>query len=370
MASTEELVFKRMIDQSLESFLIYNIAEARFIYANSSFESITSSACEQLLSDPAALIETIHPEDQQLARKIFNRLLRKTSSTLLDFRIVRADESVRWIKLRVYPLFDGTKIEYLIGILEDDTARKAAIFNMEKVNGWKDSLLEILAHDLRGPIGIIKMLASAIDQQLQVGGNKKIRQWTKMIEEISMRNIRLIHDMIKRESLDTEGVEISLERVDLVWEIGHLMQIYISSETETLKKFRFTHSHEKIFAQVDSMKLMQVINNLISNAIKFTGEQGHINVHLEKLERTVLVTVSDNGIGIPRSMLPMLFNKYTAAGRTGLDGQESVGLGMWIVKTFTEAHHGRVWVESEESRGSTIYVEIPLGELEELIEKD
>ena len=157
------------------------------------------------------------------------------------------------------------------------------------------------------------------------------------------------------------------ERVDLVWEIEEVMKIYKSSAAEAQKQFEFTASQEAIYAQVDSMKFAQIINNLVSNAIKFTGTDGLIKVKIEKLEKTALISVSDNGIGIPKSMQPLLFKKYSPAGRKGVDGQESVGLGMWIVKLFTEAHGGTVWFESEENAGTTFYVEIPLGKVEELI---
>jgi len=355
-----------MADRSEDTFLIYDITESRFIYANASFEEIMKRSCEQLLNDPGSMLEAIHPEDQQVAIKVFQNLLRKTSNTLLDFRILRPDNTERWIRLKIYPVFDGKKIKYLTGIMEDDTARKVGIFSMQKLNGWKDSILEILAHDLRGPIGLVKTLTSAIERQLEGNEKNDILKWTKMIRDISHRNIELIQSLIKKETLDSSGVEVSKERVDLVWEIGEVMKIYKSSSNDTSKQFEFTWSQEAIYAQVDSMKFAQIINNLVSNAIKFSAQNGIIKVNIEKLEKTCLITVSDNGIGIPKSMQPILFNKYTKAGRKGFDGQESVGLGMWIVKLFAEAHGGTVWFESEENKGTTFYVEIPLGEVEEL----
>ena len=100
---------------------------------------------------------------------------------------------------------------------------------------------------------------------------------------------------------------------------------------------------------------------MVSNAIKFTGENGRIKVHIEQLEKTFLITVTDDGIDIPKKLQPILDNKYTQAGRSGLEGEESVGLRMWIVKTLTEAHNGKVWFESAPKKGSKFYVEIPLG---------
>lgn len=369
MSGREDILLKKMIEKSEEAFLIYDIVEGRFVYVNASFETITKRSRDLLFSDPSSFLDVIHPEDEALAKKVFKHLLRKKTSTRLDFRIVRPDHTERWIRLKTYPLLRDQKIEFITGILEDDSARKASILNMQKINGWKDSILEILAHDLRGPISMVKMLASAIDQQLEGNDNKEIQKWTRMIEEISRRNIELIHTLVKRESLDTAGVAVNKERIDLVREIAEVMKIYDNAQKSAQKYFEFTHSHEAIYGQVDSMRFLQIINNLVSNAIKFTPAGGIIKVHIEKLETSALITVSDNGIGIPQHLQGKIFNKYTEAGRRGLDGQEPIGLGMWIVKSFTEAHGGNVWLESEEGKGTSVYVEIPRG-YEEFEEHD
>ncbi len=285
-------------------------------------------------------------------------MLTKKTKSVLDFRICRPDKTERWIRLKVYPVIKGDKVEYLTGMAEDDSARKASIFNMQKVNGWKDSNLEILSHDLRGPIGTVQMLSSIIGKNMPE--NKEVQKLTNMISEISKRNIVLIQNLLSREAIDTADVEISKERLDVVWEVHQAMDIYIESQKDLNKDIKFTHSHDQIYAELDSMKFLQIVNNLVSNAIKFTEENGCIDVHIEKLEKTFLITVADNGIGIPRKLHPILFNKYTQAGRTGVEGEESVGLGMWIVKTLTGAHKGKVWFDSEPKKGSKFYVEIPL----------
>ncbi len=302
----------------------------------------------------------IHPEDQEYVRENFNSLLTYKVNSFLDFRIVRADGVERWVKLKVYPILEKDKVKYLTGILEDDSARKLGIFNMQKINGWKDATLEILAHDLRGPISIVAGLAKAIGKKLPENENREIHEWTRMIAEISRRNINLVQDIIRMESLDTVGVEVNKERTELVWEVNEVMKVYLNSQLKAEKHFAYTHSHDFIYAEVDCMKYLQIVNNLVSNAIKFTGRGAKITVHLEQLENTVLTIVSDNGIGIPKSLQPLLFCKYTKAGRKGKDGQKSIGLGMWIVKSYTEAQGGRVWFESTENIGSKFYVEIPL----------
>ena len=350
-----------MINQSDEICFIYNTTDNHFDFVNEAFEFITKRKCKELQENPVRLLEIVHHEDLAYVKKGFAKLLTAESTSLLNFRIIRPDHTQRWIRLKVTPIIEDGKILFLSGLGEDDTARKASIFNMQKVNGWKDANLEILSHDLRGPIGTVQMLTSIIDKKLP--GNPELHRLTKMIADISKRNINLIQTLLKNEFLSTAEVDISKERIDVVWEINQAMDIYLLSQENIKKRIQFTHSTEQIFAELDSMKFLQIINNLVSNAIKFTGDNGEIKIHVEKLETTFLVTVKDNGIGIPKTLQPLLFKKYTEAGREGLEGEESVGLGMWIVKTLTQAHDGQVWFETETNKGTTFYVEIPLGSI-------
>lgn len=363
MDKSEELVLKQMTLHSDEVYFIFSPKEARFTYVNQAFEEVTKRKCRELLENPKLLLRVIFPDDLKYVKNHLKVIQKKKTKTFLSFRILRPDHTERWIRVKVYPILEGNEIQYLCGVAEDDSARIASIFNIQKVNGWKNSTLEILSHDLRGPIGTVKMLASVIAKKIPE--NQEVHKLTELIEDISRRNIDLIKNVLQRETLDTAEVEMSKERVDVVWEVKQSMDIYIKSQEALEKKLEFTYSHEKVFAEVDSMKFLQVINNLVSNAIKFTPAQGHIKVHLEKLENTFLITVADNGIGIPRSLQPILFKKYTKAGREGLEGEDTVGLGMWIVKLFTNAHGGKVWFESEVKKGSKFYVEFPLGVIED-----
>lgn len=356
-ANKKAEVLSRMSDLSDEIFFIFDTNESGFAYVNEAFQFITKRETSELYETPKHLFKIIHKEDLGYIKKAVKLLLTKKTRSLLDFRICRPDNTERWIRLKVYPIIEQGKIAYITGTAEDDTARKTSIFSMQKVNGWKNSNLEILAHDLRGPIGTVQMLSSVISKNLPE--NKEIQKMAHIIEDISKRNIILIQNLLTRETLDTAEVEISLERLDVVWEIRQAMGIYIEAQKSIQKDISLTHSHDHIFAEIDCMKFLQIINNLVSNALKFTDNNGRIKVHVEQLEKTFLITVSDNGIGIPKSLQPTLFKKYTKAGRKGLLGQESIGLGMWIVKTLTEVHKGQVWLESEPKKGSTFYVEIP-----------
>ncbi len=362
MNTSSDFILKKMADDADEVFFTYNAEQRKFDYLNEAFEKITKVKIAHILETPELLSTIIHPDDLEYVTINFKHFLRHPAVNLISFRIVRPDQVERWIRLKLYSLVKDEKVGFLYGFAEDDTARKLSLLNMQKVNGWKNSTLEVLSHDLRGPIGTVKMLAHVIAMKLPE--NPEIHRLTELIESISKRNIELIKTVLKRETLDTASVEIIKERLDVVWEIRQVMEIYIKSQDALEKKLTLTSSDEEIFAMIDSMKFIQVINNLVSNAIKFTAKNGCIDVHIEKMEETVLITITDNGIGIPRKLYPLLFDKYTQAGRPGVQGEDSVGLGMWIVKSITQSHGGTIWFESEVDKGSKFYLDIPIGTLE------
>ncbi len=137
------------------------------------------------------------------------------------------------------------------------------------------------------------------------------------------------------------------------------MDQYKNSEQDIAKTFTFNVSNDPIFMMVDDYKFGQAINNFISNAIKFTKDDGTIDVNIEEKQNTVLFTVSDDGIGIPAKYQEDLFDRFTKARRPGLKGEPSVGLGMSIIKLIVDWHGGEIWFNSQENKGTTFFIELP-----------
>jgi two-component system sensor histidine kinase VicK len=351
-------VFRQIGDQHTDVYFVFDLEAGKFVYLNAAFEAVWQKKVDEVMADPALLAATIHPEDRIFVEESYRKFMEDREKMDLDFRIEWPYTTDRWIWLTLFPLGQGEKAEWVAGVIKDDSPRKKNLFNMQKINARKDSMLEILSHDLRGPIGIVQSLAAVIEKKLPKSDNDSTRQQLQMIQQICKRNIDLIRDLIHQEFLESAEVEVSKERLDLVWEINEVTVQYRNAQENLSKVFELTSSQERVFAMIDSMKFMQVINNLISNAIKFTPDNGIIRIHIEKKENTIVVSVSDNGIGIPEKNQPFLFDKFTKARRPGLKGEESVGLGMSIIKTIVEMHDGKIWFESQENKGSTFYIQL------------
>ena len=120
----------------------------------------------------------------------------------------------------------------------------------------------------------------------------------------------------------------------------------------------FISSVEKVYADISRDKMMRAITNLLSNSIKFTRETGKIELSISLKDKRPLITIRDNGIGIPKNKQPFLFEKFSVARRAGTKGEKSTGLGMFIVKEIIDKHTGKLTFESEENKGTSFYIEL------------
>lgn len=112
--------------------------------------------------------------------------------------------------------------------------------------------------------------------------------------------------------------------------------------------------------KLNKLKFRRVIDNLITNALKFTEAGGYIRVYSHADHSIVNITVSDTGIGIPDDLQPVIFDRFTKAGRHGLDGEVSTGLGMSIVKQIVDLHQGTISLTSDEHQGTKFVMSIPI----------
>jgi two-component system, OmpR family, sensor histidine kinase VicK len=334
----------------------YETGSRKFTLLNPAFEKVWHKTRKSVLDNPAVLMKTIHPEDKPHVEQVFREVAEGAIIRNLEFRILLRDKTERWVCVKPRLAEDSSAI---IGYADDITEQKQYNNTLKKYSDKKNAILNILSHDLAGPLSMIHNLSTMLEEDLRSTGNGELTQLISLIERTSLQGMQLIQDFIKQEFLESASVDLIRRRVDLVQKIRESMEEYQFTQAMTGKTFHFLYSSEKVFLNLDDAKFLQVINNLISNAIKFTPDGGEITVSLEEKEKTVLIQVADTGIGIPEKYHAILFDKFTRARRPGIKGEPSVGLGMSIIKTIVEWHQGQIWFESQENKGTTFYIEVP-----------
>ena len=247
----------------------------------------------------------------------------------------------------------------LSGTAQDVTVEQEYLRNADKFMAKKNTTLEILSHDLAGPFNMMQQLADVLAEKTQVLDDPLVQKLIGVIQNTCRDSSNLIRDFVDSEFMESANVELKRVRVDLAAALRQVMETYQQGEHLVAKQFSFHSSHPEVFVELDHNKFLQVVNNLVSNAIKFTREGGSIAVRLEQHPQHVLLAVADDGIGIPAKYHPVLFDRFTKARRPGLRGEKTTGLGMHLIQTLVRLHQGSIWFESADNQGTTFYIQLP-----------
>ena len=268
--------------------------------------------------------------------------------------VITCFKNQRW--LRIIP-HGGIKPELtvLYATLEDVTNEMSNDGMLVKYANKKNSILHMLAHDLRGPLGVASALLATMLDPANPNQDVKVSYLSKILAQ----SVNLIDDLTNREQLDAMEVMLCKKQLNVVKILADYMEECWRSGQLSEREFEFRCDVEEIYIELDNSKFMQVINNVISNALKFTHPGGKIVLGITETDAAVEIRVTDDGIGIPEDLLPVIFEKYTPAARPGLNGEPTIGLGMSIMKLIIEWHEGSIRCESEEGKGTTIFITLP-----------
>ncbi|RBQ06309.1 PAS domain-containing sensor histidine kinase [Pedobacter miscanthi] len=355
MARLNNELFCKLGDLSVDGYFIFEPEQQNFLYLNKSFGEIWELELDQVFANPQMIMENIHPEDLQHVKSCYEECLEDRTEKKYEFRLMFPGRE-KYVRIIIYAIEEG---RLMVGTVEDITVMRHNKIHIEQINARKNITLEVLAHDLKEPLGMMKLTASSMEDGIAQTGDVQMMNSLAFIKDMCERNLLLVRSMINREFLKSSVIEIGKERADLVWELRDVVRFYKRSKLGKTKNIKFTCSAEQIYLHLDSMKFLQVINNLISNALKFTDDYGYIGIHAEELENTVLITVTDNGIGIPDELQPGLFDHLPETLRPGLKGEESGGFGMGIIKAIVDLHQGKIWFKSKTGVGTTFFIELP-----------
>lgn len=232
-------------------------------------------------------------------------------------------------------------------------ARAAA----EWANEQKEQLLAVVSHDLKNPLHSLMLNVALIQRTLPAESLHKASGVLKVMERSLQRMNHLISDLLSISKLESGTVDLELKEHSAADLLRDAVQLLMPIATEQLVKLEMDPNlPADCLVCCDRERLLQVLSNLVGNAVKFTGRDGRVWVGVEPEAREVRFSVSDTGPGIAREHLNFVFDRYWQARQTRRLG---TGLGLSIAKGIVEAHGGRIWVESELGKGSIFQFTIP-----------
>ena len=250
-------------------------------------------------------------------------------------------------------IYSRTKLKSLNQkIISKNTELQNILHELEKAQRENSWILKVLAHDLRGTIaGSINVYEIFI---LNQNLSPEERRMLEMLEESNQDALKTISDLlnIKTGNAALKKTEVDLNK--LILESVTLLQYKATEKSQTLKT-----KVSPITVSVNKEKMRRVLDNILSNAIKFSAPESEILVELVEKEENVVISVADKGIGIPDEYRSKLFELSPQIRREGTFGEESFGLGLYICKQIIDQHKGRIWIETNNGEGTIFFIEFP-----------
>ena len=235
---------------------------------------------------------------------------------------------------------------------------------LQRTISGRDKLYSVIAHDLRSPIGSIKMVLNMLLLNLPASSiGKDMHEMLNMANRMTEEAFSLLDNLLKWTKSQIGRLNVVYQQFDLVPIIQGVIEIFsIAAELKNIRLRVEIPDTLEVYADCDMMKT--VIRNLISNAMKFTPEGGDITIRVRQDAQAAIVEVSDSGCGISKENQAKLMKPSTHFSTFGTKNEEGSGLGLLLCQDFATKNGGRLWFESEEGKGSTFSFSIPLQKTE------
>lgn len=229
---------------------------------------------------------------------------------------------------------------------------------LERLNEQKNQFIGMAAHDLRNPLSSFYSLCELLLSDLQEDhGN--FRELLEEMKRSSRSMLGLVNDLLDISKIESGKLELRFEEVDLGWFLRRNLSINRALAERKHIALALDAPEEPINVTIDPGKIDQVLNNLISNAVKYSGEGDRILVAVHESVDEVEIEVTDHGPGIPAKEVDKLFKPFGRTSVRATGGETSTGLGLLICRKIVEGHRGTIWVESVEGEGSTFRFTVP-----------
>lgn len=319
------------------------------IYFNQTWSRLTGRSMDELLGFNWA--DMLHPDDRERYLAIYDESFKAETPFHADFRVLTAEGDYRWL------LTDGSVRRYSDGSFAGFIGAAVDITELKQDEQRKNDFISMVSHELKTPLTSALSYVQVSKKRTEQAGDAVSAGMLERTEKQLTKMARMINGFLNVSRLESGKIQIDCQRFDLA---GLLNEI----EEETLVSVL---THRILFAPVPSIhvkadreKIGQVIQNLISNAVKYSPANSTIRIAVDVIKGMAQISVSDEGIGINETDLPRLFERFYRVKDAETRHIAGFGIGLYLCAEIVKQHGGRIRAESTFGEGSTFYFTLPL----------
>jgi PAS domain S-box-containing protein len=305
-------------------------------------------------------INALHSDDRQEVERALQRSFDPDGDGHYSaaFRVLGKDDVTRWIEAVGRVSFEARQAVRLIGTVHDVTDRKRAEEKVRAADRLKDEFIAMLAHELRNPVAPIRNAAEVLSHLL--AGAERPLSLVSMIKRQTHQLTRLLDDLLDVARFTQGRIELKPEIITVESCIDTAVETVTPAIREKGHTLTLSNAPESLRIRGDKVRLVQCVSNLLTNAAKFTPAGGQIRVTTRAEAADVVITVTDNGIGISEELLPRIFDIFVQGDRSLDRAQGGLGIGLSVCKRLVEMHGGQVTATSSgANEGATFAMRLP-----------
>ncbi|TWT16624.1 cell wall metabolism sensor histidine kinase VicK [Streptococcus sp. sy010] len=284
----------------------------------------------------------------------YQDLITKTPEVVLNSR----DENGEFITLRIRFALNRKEngfVSGLIAVLHDTT-------NLEKEERERRMFVSNVSHELRTPLTSVKSYLEALDDGAL---NEPVApEFIKVSLDETNRMMRMISDLLNLSRIDNKANQLNVEMTNFTAFVTAILNRFEQIKNQNNsdgKRFEIIRDYplNPAWLEIDTDKMTQVLDNLLNNAIKYSPDGGQIIVTMATSENRLMLSITDQGLGIPKKDLPLIFDRFYRVDKARSRAQGGTGLGLSIAKEIIKQHKGFIWAKSQEGKGSTFNIILP-----------
>ena len=366
--ANEEARLKEIKYQTLTSIspvgIFHTRSDGYTTYVNPKWCEISGLPEDEALGD--GWLSSVHPEDRHIIQDGWEQAIALKSKSDSEYRFVHKDGLIKWVLGQAVPEINSQNIiTGFVGTITDITDIKRyqqeqiqLRLKAEESDKLKSAFLANMSHEIRTPMnGILGFAEVLKDPDLT---NKQQQEYLGIIEKSGARMLNIINDIVDISKIESGLMEVNLKELNINEQMEFVYSFFkpeIESKRLQLLLKKPLSAKEAIIT-TDCEKIYAILTNLVKNAINYTNE-GSIIFGYEKKGGNLEFFVKDTGIGIPINRQEAIFERFIQADISKKQAFQGAGLGLTISKAYVELLGGRIWLESEEGKGSTFYFAIP-----------
>lgn len=296
-------------------------------------------------------------DEIDLVNRPLTRAIKERKSTEVrlsdNYFYKKKDGALIPVAINITPIFSKSGFEGAVEIFRDISLEK-------EVDKAKTEFVSLASHQLRTPLSTINWYSEMLLSGDAGTLNDEQMKYLGEISEGNRRMTQLVDDLLNTSRIDLGTFRVEPEPTDIVKLSKQIIKDIEPNIFQRQIKFEEKYAKNIPNINIDPRLTTMVIENLCSNAIKYTPKKGNVKFEVSKKKDRILITVSDNGYGIPKSQQDRVFSKLFRAENIQAEDTEGSGLGLYLVKSIIDYSGGKIWLESKEGKGSTFFVELPI----------